>query len=405
MVTNNHVAVERRGLLKRISGTAIGSAYLTSRSVLAEGTDKRKRRRLGEVFKNDEERRKKERGKIKQNEGPKTKTKYYTIPRSQWIRVETAQDACQKLSDEMLELEPSGLVAVGVVSEYDHKRSEKRLNIEYTKVERKMPGGENVLVAEPDIEYSRVEKEAPDIVTGVVEDERGREEVDLEVYVKRRTVTEQSCGVKSSGLYYDHYYDQCPGGAYVSTDENYYGTSCAPGSHSEGSVITTAAHISGTNVGDKVYQPGGELLGEVIERSYHSPYPSDGVAILIDGSRWFDYSLASDDGDNTYKRNLDGIMAWSAIKDMEDNSLQNMERQGAKTGHCAGMVTETYKPGSFRYFTTGAIEGGGDSGGPHFYIESDGDTLISGLHKGESGGDSLAPYIRDQYSELNISFF
>jgi hypothetical protein len=178
----------RRQVLKSVGGTGavLGSNYLITGNVIAEDSHDRKRRQLGEVFKSTEDRQKKHQG----GGNVETEKKYYTIPRSQWIRVETAQKACKRLSREMLELEPSGLVTVSVVSEYSRPKSEKRLNVEYTRIKRKLRDGSEETIAEPSVDYEEVETESPYTVSGGVEDQEGQAERKLEVSVTEQTLYE-----------------------------------------------------------------------------------------------------------------------------------------------------------------------------------------------------------------------
>lgn len=337
---------------------------------------------------------------------PEMEEIWYTIPRSQWVRVETAQNACRELHKELKELEPSGLLAVGVKSEYNRDRSEKRLVVEHTTVQRQVGEDEYETVAEPSVSFEKVEEETPYTVTGVVGEGDNREEREIEVSVERVTETEVSCGVTSDD-YYDHYYDDCPGGARIDNDNDVC-TSTAPGWHSShGTVIVTTGHCFW--VGDAINQPHSDYLGSVQERVYwdddpdHS-WPCDGLYLDIGSSRGYRYYLASDDGDNQYDEQMSGQLYWNAITDMEDSAFDQMEKQGITTGRCAGDVIGTYSNYDVNWFEVDTLVEDGDSGGPNFVINSDGDAELGGITRAEYNNNVRSNYLNDQYDHLGVTF-
>jgi hypothetical protein len=131
---------------------------------------------------------------------------------------------------------------------------------------------------------------------------------------------------------------------------------------------------------------------------------ADRVETAVDetNSRGHDYSLADDDG--TYDESIAGWMDWQAIKDMEDDTFNPMKRQGQQSGRCSGTVANYYEGDAIRHFDTEATEADGDSGGPHFDHNSDGDAMVSGMHRARhlDTGHSRAGYIDDLYDEANL---
>lgn len=240
-------------------------------------------------------------------------------------------------------------------------------------------------------------------MTGTVGEGENKEEVNVEVSVTRSTTTEDYCTY--NGDFYDYYYEDCPAGA--QTDAPC--TTGSPGYHPDyGYVCTTSGHCY--DLHEYVYQPdtsdSNHYLGQVEDREYWDdgdPDLSDMSVIETAAGRTAHYWIASDSGSNQYDEYIAGTLSWSTITDMED-SLQQMEKQGATTGRCAGDVEETYGGRSVRTFEVNAARQGGDSGGPHFNI-TDGYAYIAGNHRGEGpSGYAEGIYWEDQYDRFNMSF-
>lgn len=124
--TEELTKMSRRRFAEALGGMGLSAGVVNfmTQDVLAEQTEDPRDevpRLYGRQVKNPEDWKHKRRTK---DNRPEMQEMWYTIPRSQWVRVETAQDACQKLQAQMDELEPSGLLQVGVKSEYNREKSE-----------------------------------------------------------------------------------------------------------------------------------------------------------------------------------------------------------------------------------------------------------------------------------------
>jgi hypothetical protein len=232
-----------------------------------------------------------------------------------------------------------------------------------------------------------------------------REEVDVEVNVTRCTAREQShCDTSGSG-HYDYFYDgYYPAGA--SLEEC---TSTAPAYH-DFYVGTTAEHCY--YEGQEVWQPTDgsyeEKCGVIQQRKYwredSSPQRTDLAFLTFETHRDARYYLAANTGDNDYDEYIAGLMNWDAIVDMEDTD-QIMYRQGGRTGRCQGNVIGAYGGYNVKNFDSDAYSMGGDSGGPHFVINSHDHAYLAGSHWGRPTSDRCrAIFLEDNYNELNLSF-
>lgn len=400
--------MSRRRFTKTLAGLGLSTAVVNNmtQEALAEQTEdptKEVPRQLARQVKNPEKWKDKP---ADPNDRPEMENVWYTIPRSQWVRVETAQSACQRLQKRMNKLDSSCL-AVGVKSESNTSKSEKRLDIEYTTYERKNEDGEWEEYDRPDVSFERVEEEAPYTVTGVVGEGDNREKRDVEVNITRRTARESShCDTSGSG-HYDYFYEgNYPAGASLETC-----TSLAPAYHySHGYVGTTAGHCY--EAFDEVWQPtdgsSEEKCGMIQREEYwkedSSPQRTDIAMLTFSSHRDAYYYLAANTGDSDYDEYLAGMMSWSAIADMEDTN-ETMYRQGGRTGRCQGNVVGAYGGYSVRNFDTDAYEMNGDSGGPHFMINDDGSAYIAGGHwGGPTSSTSRGIFIRDIYDRFSLEF-
>lgn len=386
--SNWHGSINRRQVLGS-AGAAVTFGVLGTGNVLA---DDRVERTYGYRPREPAHERAKKRRK---GQRPEIEEINYYISRGRWERVETAKDARRRVSERVSHLDDNDLVTVGFRNQHDGEASEKRIVVDYTQVVVEDEKGNERVVDEPDVSYERVEEETPYRVTGVAEDDDARRERELEVEVRRVEEREDhSCTVNED--HYDYFWYDVPGGAIIDD----YCSTCMPGWHSTyGYVITSAGHCF--SEGESIYQ-GGDPYGQV-EISKDSGYVD--IAVIDEkNSRGWDYSLADDDG--TYDEDIAGWMDWQVIEDMVDSTFDPMRRQGQQSGRCAGIVQGAYKSNGIRHFDTDAKSDGGDSGGPHFDFDGNGDAMVSGLHRGTnlSTGEARATYIDDLYDEVNLYF-
>lgn len=385
-----HDRISRRNVLAG-AGAAVTTGLLATKTVAA---DDRVQRTYG--YKPQEpapERARKER----RGQQPDIEEVNYYISRAKWERVETAADACDRVADDLSDLDDTGLLTFGFVNQHDGPAAEKRVVVDWTQIVEEDQDGNTHVVEEPNVSYERVEEEAPYQITGVAEDDDARRERELEVEVRR--VREQ----KNHYCYpyddhYDEYWYDVPGGVLLDGSC----TTCMPGWHSDyGYVLTSAGHCF--DEGDLVKQ-GGYGWGECVN-SIDSGYV-DIATIDNTTSRGWDYYLGNNDGGTDEE--IAGWLDWQVLKDMVDDTDESMKKQGQQTGRCRGIVQGAWKSNGIRHFETSAVSDDGDSGGPHFDIDSSGDAQVSGLHRGTypdtDNDNARATYIDDLYDEADLYF-
>lgn len=400
--TEELTQMSRKRFLQALAGMGLSTGVINhmTQNALAEQTED-PRDEVPRLFGRQLKRPEKWKGKRPgPNENAEKEERWYTIPRKQWVRVETAQDAGKKLGKQIEDRYNDELLTVGVRSEHDRAKSEKRLVINYITVEAENENGEKETVASPDVSFDRVEEDAPYQVTGEVGEGENREEVDVPVSVERRTLGRDNCDPYGGNNYYDDYFDPVPGGVYIEGC-----TAGAPAYHSDyGYGMSTAGHCFDKWEG--VYQPNSDydVFGTVVRHEYHGDDDSaatpDMCYIDEGDTRNVTYYLGNNDGGTDYF--FAGTLAWDSIVDMEDG-LQQMGKQGNSTGRCWGDVVETYPYDDPRAFETNAPRDGGDSGGPHFTV-SDDYAYFAGTHIGYIGDDAYAGYWEDHYDLMGLTF-
>lgn len=395
--------MSRRLFTKTLAGLGLSAGVINhmTKEALAEQTNdptKEVPRLYGRQVKNPEEW--KDKPRTPENR-PEMEERWYTIPRSKWVRVETAEDAATTLGGWLDEQFDDDLLDVAVANEHDRPNSEKRLVIKYTKVEAENEHGERETVDSPDVPFERVEEEAPYEVTGVVGEGDNREKVDVPVSVERRTVGTENCG-DSDSPYFTDYYDPVPAGVKLESC-----TTGAPGySSNYGYVMTTAGHCYG--VGEYTYQPNASdisnYFGTTRDRVYHGDDDSADTPdmVYMSQDRGVDYYIGADGGGTDYY--IIGNLYWDNIQDMHDGGIEQMYKQGKATGRCSGSVRETYPDKYPRAFEIGALHDGGDSGGPHFTLNDYDHAYYAGGHIGYTNYHSFAGYWEDHYDMLGLDF-
>ena len=402
--TDELTKMSRRRFAEALAGMGLsaGVVHHMTQDALAEQTDdpsKEVPRLFGRRVKNPEERKDKP---PSPDDRPEMEERWYTIPRSKWVRVETAEDACLELQNQMNELDDTGQIDVYVANQHDRDGSEKLLQVVYTTSVWEKDGEQHERT--PDVSFERVEEEAPYTVTGIAGEGDNREERDVEVEVIRTEKT-ADCD-PDGGSYYDHYYDNIPSGA--QTDSCTTGPPAYSNDYSD-YVITTAGHCY--DLWDTIEQPNGSDAATVdddesfLETNDDIHY-SDMCFGRPESGRTVHYYIASDEDDNEYDEYIAGTVSWTRIKDIQDSTFETLEKQGATTHRCGGTVLTTHPGDVVRSMEIEAPRAGGDSGGPYFDLSSDGYAYIAGHHirQGQDYDWSEGAFWEDQYERLGLKF-
>ena len=351
----------RRGFLKTLAGLGVSAATLDGldKDTFEELIDDPKTevpRVHSYVHTNHE-------AVVENGAAPTRKPIYYKIPRHQWVRVEAAHDARDR---------------IGAKIEKSHAAAFVTTNSNGEKLIRIRVYDDGSLGSDA---VDQVEQTVPETIDGVAGRGTDIEEKvqDIPVTVVREKIDPRPLPDDASWdpMYWDDW-DAVPAGA-CGYFENVFGdpfpaTLCAPvyddsdGSHK----MITAGHC--TENGDSVAgrKPKDEM-GFTVEKDDNSSGVGPGSfdAALLDGVA-MQYTFATDYG--TTSGEILGTVSESKLKDIEDNGTgkyETFKRQGARTGESTQFgITEIQSEG----FVTDLDESktkGGDSGGPyHIYDDA-----------------------------------
>jgi hypothetical protein len=188
---------------------------------------------------------------------PEKEAVYYTIPRDEWVVVETAHNAAERLEaaferriasavDNSLD-DPTANLKFGVTTITSGHTRKKAVVVEY----RRFISQDGTVVGEPDVGFEWVREHAPDTVTGSVGSGDQQEiRSDIPVVVRQRTVDQQA--------YYDGEYRPVPGGCQIQDGyDTEFGTVCTPAWDNDNGeyVMVTVGHLVEGERDHLIYQP------------------------------------------------------------------------------------------------------------------------------------------------------
>jgi hypothetical protein len=349
------------------------------------------------------------------DEPPKYEPYYYTISRDKWARVETADDAMQRVSGLLDRIEDTPLLQATVQTVTRGQHSRRGVVVQY--VERETRDGRT---ATPNVDYRTVADALPATVTGRAGDGEYSavdEEVPVEVRRQTRTRYDGHSGGLTDSTYYDYAYDPVPGGAMLTWQEDdgtlHRFTSATPMFDNDRgyTVLTTVGHGFEGNSGELAEQPGdgyGIGYSDKVKNSstidaatidpYAFPYSTD-----------LTYRFAGDDG-NYADPPIVGKISWSRIKDEAGNSNYATDFRGITTGEATTYI-RAYSSNKDVVFEKTADHG--DSGGPMHRLEYNSSFELEAymIAHVEGGGDvdgdgdleTIGPYTGKVENELNLS--
>jgi len=337
---------------------------------------------------------------------------YYTIPRDDWVRVESTQDAASRINKVVeKEFGKRGDIHVGASTVTDGHHAKKAVKVvagsdTIEELREKLPGNTNGEVGRG--KHKEVVEDIPVVI----------KEVEL---VQHQHV----CDDEPEGgddTYYDEDYNNVPAGAEI--DDG--GGSCTSGTPAwdfdrDELVMLTAAHCVedlNSDDGDTAYeenhwntvdQPsGGTYMGPSDKLKFHWDDSEDIATIVPAFASQPGPSYRLADADGGEDEPIWGTIGWDCIKDMEDNNApyDQMFKQGRTSGRCAGEVTSALEgENGHKDFWTDAWNDSGDSGGPNF-VQEDDHVLIAGIQKkGLDGGGDIGLADAAEYAEdaFNLS--
>lgn len=295
---------------------------------------------------------------VKRGAVPQREPVWDTIPRSKWVRVESAHDGARKI-DEMLDRRfSSGRIAVGVTSR-NGDTYQKEISVKYTTVEHA-----DGTTSSPPVSFSEVENVLPDTVSGQAGEGQNAETVQgIPVTISRQRKVEQSC---TGNVYNEDQGSEIPGGTRIG-DSGSNGTAGVAATRDQDgvNVMVSCGHVLDNS--SHFHQPGDQKSDEDLDVvTYDNSDSNDNGYAQAYDSETFIRELASDSG-GTKDATVKGVISWETIKYNEGDSTYEVKKQGNRTGTTSGHIVETVEKASGeRNLWTSADCGKGDSGGPIF---------------------------------------
>ncbi|UPM44543.1 S1 family peptidase [Halocatena salina] len=315
------------------------------------------------------------------NASLKREPKYYTIPRDQWIRTETAFDAAKRIRKKFEDIDG---IRVGVQANQSRRGNpDLEVSVSHRTVE-----GQSETRITPDIDFNELEDRIPPKAKGAVgqgKHKTTREQIP--VVAKKKTLKEQA--------HYDSTYRPVPGGCEVVAG-NAYGTIGTPAvdrTHNQQTLVTAGHVVNGGSV-SSVYQPqGGSKIGSG-GRGIANGTKDCGTIDLASGTS-NRYKLADYYGD--YKPEIVvGTLGRDRINDMA-STADYLNLQGRTSGPASSYITAV----DYYDIEVSYNLDGGDSGGP--YYDFDGDYIyIAGIHAWGVGNNSRGNRMSVVESTLDV---
>lgn len=309
---------------------------------------------------------------------------YGTVPRDQWIRVNTALDAVSqirsKLRNSDVSIQDSGptQVEVGITNRVENAD----LGVVVKGIEYIDKSGEKLLDG-PGV--TDIEEVVPYSITGKVKfDNKVRERMNIPVKIEESRVEEQ-------GTFEDKY-RPVPGGCEMWDGGTYNGLGWTNGTAAQDdlndgqSIWLTAAHCLERSVGRSIHQSSeGTKVGE---SGRNMPASVGDAGVIEPTSANVSWDIADYSG--KYKWPIKGMVNNYSIQYMVDNS-DTACFQGVKTGRDTSATVLDFIPESSSNPNGDKVvldhdSDNGDSGGPYFDLLND-EAYIMGIHAWAEGAD------------------
>lgn len=332
---------------------------------------------------------------------PEREHVYRTVPRDEWVRVEAAHQANERIASMLDRLPGADRVYSVVTTRSDTTGDRKAIEVRYPTLTTRRHDGVRETI-EPDVALDAVRQHIPDAVDGTVGSGRHAETVgDIPVYLEREQLEEQA--------YYDEEYDPIPGGCQFKRSRYEWG-GCTLGTLAFDAdafkfVVVTAGHCIDDHLGETMYQPGGWGTGfgepyEVINDDVGDKKNDAGTIDFRHTDRAKTYGIASDGGGTDF--DIKGVIPADELKHREGEDDWKVNHQGKRTGRQTGYVESAATERKLGYVELGGIStDDGDSGGPYFRVESDG-AYIAGIHAWSNQAGNMMEKIEDYFNiEVN----
>lgn len=370
----------RRRFLETLGSLGVSAAALTgmTKETLAELTDDPSRevpRLKGTRHTNHE-------AVVEGTEPPELEPVYYTIPRDEFVRIESRYNAARRIR-KRIGNDPQ--IHVGV----RRQRGDLIINVTHETVQR-----HDGTVDKPRTSFSELSETLPEYVDGSVSiDGRDYEVENIRVRaVETRSVEDD---------YFDTDYESdVPGGAKAG--------GCTLGHPAydddrQEYVWTTASHCVNRTSNEAVYQPDDSESNNYIGVSDKYTETGNGdAATVIQNSGEEPYYDYADYGGGYAGWSIHGTRSTEYLKDMAANG-ENVYKQGKTTGRLEGSVLEVRNDGMFVLID--CDRAGGDSGGPYVDVNEYGYAYAVGIHNraGDTDTESKGTTMEYTNNTLNLS--
>lgn len=318
---------------------------------------------------------------------PKREPDYYTVPRDQWVRMETTLDATRRVGRRLSRLGLAGPETPIRVA-MSNRTPELGVEVEW--------------IDGTPTDVTTLREQLPASVPGSVSyDGKTKRRESIPVRVQSGERVEQS--------YFDKKYRPVPGGCEMNDGElqDKDGWTNATPAYDEVNneqVWVTAGHTFGRNSGEAIWQSSDD---GIVGYSTRALPDGEGDAGIIDAgvdatsATWY---IASEVGSgDAYDWEIQGIAPNSRIQDMVANG-EKSRFQGRRTGRSHSKLNRYFTPdwnGNSPTVDINHDSNGGDSGGAYYELDSDGAYMI-GVHAWGQGSDALGNTMEYIENGLNI---
>lgn len=312
---------------------------------------------------------------------PEREPEYFGVPRDQWVKVQSARDAAERLRNQ---LDVPG-VQVGVTTVTRGQKPRKAVVVKHQTEEYDWQDDFS-----PGVSVEDLRDELPATMTGVAGrgTEKARAVKGIPVVTKQQQVDFTDDAVSTAASYdYDCNYRPVPAGCAWRTEK---GNVCTTGTpvhdddHNENRLVTASHCFLSYDATDcrQNYGSGDEIGTRDKDKINfdHPPNLFDAAVVDLNSGTDVRRDLADEQCDTYRDPGIAGTMDDDWLHQLEDNGY-NVTKQGARTGISSGTVKEVYDT----YFEVDTTINGGDSGCPFYKNRTDSFatyTYIGGILRG-----------------------
>ena len=326
------------------------------------------------------------------NAAPEREAVYTTIPRHKWNAIAATHNARQRIQNK-INAKTNVQTDVLVRTTISRNQKRKRIIVPYPITEDTSGN-----VKRPDISFNDLSDLIPSTISGTA-----AEGTDYESTMENIPVSLEKIREKLEDSF-NGYYRPVPAGCQIQALP--HGGSCTLGmpkySRNDNRwQFVTAGHCCNRSDKRKFHQPknGGYYNSRMATRipGEHRAESSFDAGVISRKSGTGKIMKLADYG-REYRWPIKGTMSQSWLENLEDNN-GFLRFQGKSSGLHGGWVTDV---GNSTFKTTADTQRG-DSGGPHFYLQSDDDAWIGGIHRGSAGGNAKATQMQNIENYFNLA--